>query len=84
MSIPLATQGRATKTEKSAPGGAPDEPALAGRTPDAPDLEVLLATMLAKMTARFDAFCREHFTPAPALVGPSSLRVVGNLPFRVY
>ena len=84
MSIPSATQGRAKKTENSVPGGAPDEPALAGRTPDAPDLEVFLATMLAKMITRFDAFCREHFTPAPALAGPSSLRDVGNLPFRVY
>ena len=71
MSIPSATHGRAKKTENSAPGGAPDEPALAGRTPDAPDLEVLLATMLVKMTARFDAFCQEHFTLDPTLAGPS-------------
>ena len=56
MSKKSTAQGRAKKPDKSAPGGTPDEQAPATRTPDAPNLEVLLATVLAKIDEKFEAF----------------------------
>ena len=49
-------QGWAKKPDKSAPGGTPDVQAPAARTPDAPNMEVILATVLAKIDEKFEAF----------------------------
>ena len=61
---------RAKKRDKTAQGDTPDEQALAVRTPDAPNMEVLLATMLAKNDEKFEALRREQ--SAPTTAGPSS------------
>ena len=58
------------KPDKSAPGDTPDEQAPAVRTLDAPNMEVLLATMLAKNYEKFEALRREQ--SAPTTAGPSS------------
>ena len=61
---------RAKKRDKTAQGETPDEQAPAVRTPDAPNMEVLLATMLAKNDEKFEALRREQLAPTTA--GPSS------------
>ena len=71
MSKQPTAQGRAKKPDKSAPGGTPDE-APAARTPDAPNMEVLLATVLAKVDEKFEGLRNEQSAPAPATAGPSS------------
>ena len=58
MSKPSAAQERAKNTEKSSPCGAPNESTHEARTPDAPNLGVLLASMLAKTDEKFEAFRR--------------------------
>ena len=72
MSKQSTAQGRAKKPDKSAPGGTPDEQAPAARTPDAPNMEVLLATMLAKNDEKFEALRSEQSAPARVTAGPSS------------
>ena len=67
MSKQSTAQGRAKKPDKSAPGGTPDEQAPATRTPDAPNMEVLLATMLAKIDEKFEAL-RNNQLLLPQLV----------------
>ena len=54
MSKHSTALGRVKKPDKSAPGDMPDEQAPEVRTPDAPKMEVLLATMLAKIDEKFD------------------------------
>ena len=51
---------RAKKRDKTAQGDTPDEQAPAVRTPDAPNMEVLLATMLAKNDEKFEALRSYH------------------------
>ena len=82
MSKQSTAQWRVKKPDKSAPGGTPDEQAPAVRTPHAPNMEVLLATllaknyekflatMLAKNDEKFVALHREQ--SAPTTAGPSS------------
>ena len=70
MSKQSLAQGRAKKPDKSTPGGTPDEQAPAARTPDAPNMEVLLATVLAKIVEKFEALRSEQ--SAPTTAGPSS------------
>ena len=72
MSKQSTEQGRAKKPDKSAPGGTPDEQAPAVRTPDAPNMDVLLATVLAKIDEKFEALRSEQSAPAPTTAGPSS------------
>ena len=63
-------QWRVKKPDKSAPGDTPDEQAPAVRIPDAPNMEVRLATLLAKNDEKFEALHREQ--SAPTIAGPSS------------
>ena len=72
MSKQSTVQGLANKPDKRAPGGTPDEQAPAARTPDALNMEVLLATVLAKIDEKFEALRTEHSAPAHATAGPSS------------
>ena len=72
MTKQSTAQGRAKKPDKSAPGGTRDKQAPTARTTDAPNAEVRLATMLAKIDKKFEALCREQFSPAPATADPSS------------
>ena len=63
-------QWRVKKPDKSAPDGTLDEQAPAARTPDAPNMEVLLAPVLAKIDEKFEALRSEQ--SAPVTAGPSS------------
>ena len=70
MSKQSTAHGLVKKPDKSAPGDTPDEQAPAVRTPDAPNMEVLLATLLAKNDEKFEVLHREQ--SAPTTAGPSS------------
>ena len=82
MSKQWTAQWRVKKPDNSATGGTPDEQAPAVRTPDAPNIEVILATilaknyekflatMLAKNYEKFEALRREQ--SAPTTAGSSS------------
>ena len=72
MSKQSTAQGRAKKRDKSAPGGTPDEQAPAVRTHVEPNMEVLLATMLANIDEKFEALRSEQPGPAPVTAGPYS------------